>query len=93
MSNALTISNPLAFAVSSTISPTSSLHLECGGRISFRLPDGTEVLRFDPDGTAHVRGEKVDSNPAAYQGFCRWLERSGLRTPSSEADAPVIVRA
>lgn len=43
------------------------------GHILFQLADGTEMLRFDPDGSIAVRGEKVDSNEVIYEVFKSWL--------------------
>lgn len=53
--------------------------VEGGASITFRLPPkddgsfGPEVLRFDPDGSVFVRGEKVDTNHEAYKAMLEWL--------------------
>jgi len=43
------------------------------GSIVFRMADGVEVLRFDPDGKVFVRGHHVDSNELIYAEFRHWL--------------------
>jgi len=44
------------------------------GSIIFNLADGTEALRLDGDGSAYVRGEKVDaSSREVYDAFRKWV--------------------
>ncbi|HMJ56682.1 MAG TPA: hypothetical protein VK540_31655 [Polyangiaceae bacterium] len=52
------------------------------GSIRFRLADGTEVLRIDPDGTVRVRGNIVDSDKSVYQGFRAWLLHARYTPPA-----------
>lgn len=49
------------------------------GGIVFRLADGAEALRFNPDGSVFVRGEQVDDNRAIYEEFEAWLSKSQVR--------------
>lgn len=44
------------------------------GSIIFQYGNGQEALRFDPDGTVMVRGEKVDSNFDIYKLFLEWFD-------------------
>jgi hypothetical protein len=43
------------------------------GRLLFKLADGTEVLRFEPDGRVFVRGSLVDEDALVYGAFRAWL--------------------
>lgn len=52
------------------------------GSIRFRLADGTEMLRIDPDGTVRVRGNVVDSDKSVYQGFRAWLLHARYTPPA-----------
>ena len=44
------------------------------GSIVLSVGDGSEVLRFEHDGKAYVRGELVDENREIYMHFRRWLQ-------------------
>ena len=48
------------------------------GSIIFSLANGTEVIRFDPDGKCFVRGEQVDDNVMIYREVVRWFAAAGL---------------
>jgi hypothetical protein len=54
-----------------------------GGSIRFLLADGSEMLRFDPEGAATVRGESVDSNTKVYASFLEWLEHACIKGPDT----------
>lgn len=43
------------------------------GRIIFRLANGQEVLRFDPDGSVYVRGKSAGTDQDVYESFREWL--------------------
>jgi len=43
------------------------------GHLTFRCAGGNEVLRFEPNGNAYVRGELVDSNKEVYVALRQWL--------------------
>lgn len=46
---------------------------EHGGAIIFELGDGTEAIRFSPDGKVYIRGELVHDNLEAWTGLRAWL--------------------
>ncbi len=55
------------------------------GSIIFRLADGREMVRFDHDGKAYVRGEQVDDNQDIYLHFRRWLRLAHV-VPAEEGE-------
>lgn len=50
------------------------------GSFVFKLPDETEFMRIDGDGSVTVRGQAVATNKQVYQAFCRWLEAAKIIT-------------
>ncbi len=48
------------------------------GSIVFETARGLEVLRFEPDGSVLVRGEKTDSRPEIFAEFVAWLRTANI---------------
>lgn len=54
---------------------------------SFRfLVGGDEWLRVEPNGDAFVRGRRVDTDRAVYEGFRDWLMRANTTPPPPMKD-------
>ena len=53
------------------------------GSIVFELADGSEMMRFDDDGKAFVRGEQVDDNQGIYMHFRRWMQLACIIPPDN----------
>jgi hypothetical protein len=51
---------------------------EHGGAIVFQLGDGTEALRFAPDGQVYVRGNLVEKDQLAWTALREWLAHAHL---------------
>lgn len=61
------------------------------GAMTFHLDDNREVLRFDPNGDAFVRGEKVDNNRVVYEALRDFLVNAGLVTPAGEHTLCILI--
>ena len=61
---------------------------EHGGAIIFELGDGTEVLRFAPDGKVYLRGELVHDNLQAWTGLREWLVNAKVIFPGDAHVGP-----
>jgi len=63
------------------------------GNISFRVGDGTEIMRFTASGQCFIRGEKVDDNQAIYLAIKDFV-RGGLelhrRAVNAENDLNLV---
>jgi len=53
------------------------------GNIILCLADGSEMLRFNSDGTAFVRGSVCDVDKLIYASFRIWLEQAILTIPAT----------
>lgn len=51
------------------------------GAFIFQLANGSEVMRFEPDGRCFVRGELVDNNVEVYKAFRSWLAQAHSNLP------------
>ena len=49
--------------------------------------DNEEVIRFDPNGKAYIRGELVDDNYRIYEAMLSFLHDAGHLTVSEWDDA------
>lgn len=49
-----------------------------GGKIIFRLPEGKEFMRIEPDGKCFVNGTLVATDVEAHTGFVNWLRSAGF---------------
>jgi hypothetical protein len=47
-----------------------------GGSFIFKMGDGKEMLRFEPDGTVLVRGVQVDEDRKIYEAFREWFQHA-----------------
>ncbi len=58
---------------------------EQGGAIVFEMGDGSECLRFTPDGAVYVRGELVESNAKAWAHLREWLHHARVLSGGANA--------
>lgn len=63
-----------------TIAPSSATMVALFSETALRFftPGQVEVVRFESDGRAYVRGELVDSNAEVYVALREWLVGAGI---------------
>lgn len=55
------------------------------GSVVFKMGDGTEAMRIEPDGSFKVHGQAVAADKSVFQGFSDWLfkcMRPQMQVPS-----------
>lgn len=54
------------------------------GSMIFKLADGTEMMRFDPDGTVTIRGQVMPpTNDNIHRAFRDWLRGATYAAPEA----------